>query len=495
MYKTIQIEASEDSLFTYLQHKNIDLPAACGGSGNCGKCKVRILSAPAPLPVSSFEKSTFSKKELEEGWRLACRQKALAGMRVQIPLSEEIQAEVNFHRDFFQGSIDPLPDFSGVLSQPVIALDLGSTTLAAALADPLTNKILKTASGVNHQRRWGADVISRIEAANKGASLALRRSICNDIRNLAKKMDCETENTSFIVSGNTTMLHLLEGLSCKGLGVAPYTPTDISLHTVDNITYLPGISGYVGADIVSGIAACGMDQGSELCLLLDLGTNGEMALGNKDGILVASTAAGPAFEGGNIRCGCAGIPGAIDSVSIQDSVASIHTIDEKNPVGICGSGVLETVYELRKNELADESGLLVDSYFESGFPLSPDLFFTQKDIREVQLANAAIRAGIETLLASGGFSYKDISHLYLAGGFGKKLNIEKAAGIGLLPKELLPVTEAVGNSSLAGALLFALYPSERPRFEKIPLLSREVILAESQLFSRLYIDSMLFPQL
>ena len=509
--RKIRIAPSDKNLLSVLQSMSVNVPANCGGAGKCGKCRVQIWEtggAAACLPVSETEKAVFTEEELNDGWRLACMQKTTAGMLVGVKEEETMQVETGF-----VGTRPGKGNIKGVPKQPVIAVDIGTTTLAAALVDADSGEICRAASRINHQRRWGADVISRIDAANKGSGSALQASIQDDLLALTEQLtdslrrgektfDAVSEidqgicpvdmQVPVVISGNTTMEHLLLGYSCETLGVSPYTPVDISLQTRDNMTVLPGISTYVGADIVSGIIACGMDESEEISLLVDLGTNGEMALGNKDRILATSTAAGPAFEGGNISCGTAGVPGAIDTVQIVDGKAEVTTIGGETAKGICGSGVLETVYELLQAELMDETGLLEDDWFDDGYPLAKGVVFTQQDIREVQLAKAAVRAGIETLTEYYGIELSDIAHLYLAGGFGKKLNVEKAAGIGLLPEELVEKTVAVGNSSLAGAVLFAANPALSERFTRVAEQAEEVKLAETKEFTDHYMDAMYF---
>lgn len=497
--RKITIAQSEKNLLSVLQEMNVNVPANCGGAGKCGKCRVQIWEkggAAAFLPVSEAEKAVFTEVELNSGWRLACLQTSSAGMTVGVEEEENMQVETGF-MDMEAVVRAEAPDDGSLPENPVIAVDIGTTTLAAALVDADDGQIRKTATLVNRQRRWGADVISRIDASNKGSKEALQESIQQDLRQLADILlaDGNAENRAeipLVISGNTTMEHLLLGYSCETLGVSPYTPVDISLQKCGNMTVLPGISTYVGADIVSGIIACGMDESEEISLLVDLGTNGEMALGNKDRILATSTAAGPAFEGGNISCGTAGVPGAIDTVQISDGEAAVTTIGGEPAKGICGSGVLETVYELLRSELMDETGLLEDEYFDDGYPLAEGVVFTQQDIREVQLAKAAVRAGIETLAEYYGIELTDIAHLYLAGGFGKKLNVEKAAGIGLLPEELVKKTVAVGNSSLAGAVMFAADPDLAERFVRVAEQSEEVKLAETKEFTEHYMDAMYF---
>lgn len=496
MKQKVTVTRSGGSVLSFLQQAGVFIPADCGGKGICGNCKVHMISDPSGLPVSEAERTVFSEAQLQGGWRLACMQRAQEGMVLEAETEEEkIAAEAGFSGDSGAPVNEALPKENGTSgTAPVVAVDLGTTTLAAALVDPASGTVLKTASCINHQRRWGANVISRIEAANGGAGPLLMRAVRKDIRTLAENLGVSFGETTCIISGNTTMQHLLQGLSCETLGVAPYTPVDLSLRQEGNLLLLPGISTFVGADIVSGILACGMDTASDICLLVDLGTNGEMAIGNKDGILAASTAAGPAFEGGNIRCGMAAVPGAVDTVSIENGTVQYTAIGNKKAAGLCGTGVLEITCELLRNGIIDETGLLEDPWFENGFPIGEEVVFTQKDIREVQLAKAAVRAGIETLLLRSGFSYNDISHFYIAGGFGKKINAQKAAAIGLFPAELLPKAEPVGNSSLAGAVRYACDPSLAERFRHIAHFAKEISLADDSFFSETYIEQMEFPE-
>lgn len=464
-----------------LQKEQIFLPADCGGRGTCGKCKVQFLGG-APDPLEE-EKKKLSEEQLAEGVRLACRCCPDGPFEVAFEQAEEEIAVETIQTDGRTG---------GSSGHHAVAIDIGTTTIAAALLDTERQQILDSRTCVNHQRAYGADVISRIQASNDGKGEELQQLVQKDLQQLITEMGEEPETVPAVIAGNTTMEHLLQGLSCETLGVAPFTPVDISLHQKDNYLILPGISTYVGADIVAGIVASGMDQSEEVCMLIDLGTNGEMAIGNKDRILVASTAAGPAFEGGNIFCGVAGIPGAISRVTVTDGAVQYETIGDKEPVGLCGTGVLEIMYELLKEEIVDETGLMDDDYVDDGFPLAEGIVFTDRDIREVQLAKSAIRAGAETLMKEYGVTYEEIHRLYLAGGFGQKIDLKKAAGIGILPEELIDKTEAAGNSSLAGAVLAACDPAVRQRFEQAVLLSEEVSLSESRVFNDLYVEYMFF---
>lgn len=474
-----------------MRREGIFLPADCGGRGTCGKCRVRFLEG-APDPTEE-ERKKLTQEQLQDGVRLACRACPEGRFTVEYELSEEeIQAESIVTEKDTDSAAGGTLSGKGSGAEKEVAIDIGTTTIAAALLDAESGRVLDTVTCVNHQRAFGADVISRIQASNDGKKEELRQLVRKDIGSLITQLGEDPEKVPVVIAGNTTMQHLLQGLSCETLGVAPFTPVDISMHRDRNHLLLPGISTYVGADIVAGIVAVGMDVSEDICLLIDLGTNGEMAIGNKDRILVASTAAGPAFEGGNISCGVAGIPGAISRVTITDGKAQCETIGDKEPIGLCGTGVLETMYELVKEEIVDETGLMDDDYVDDGFPLSGDIVFTDKDIREVQLAKSAIRAGAETLIKEFGTDYSGISKLYLAGGFGQKIDLEKAAGIGILPEELIGKTEAAGNTSLQGAVMAARDDAVLGRYLHAVAVSGEVSLSESTLFNELYVQYMFF---
>ncbi|MCR5487554.1 MAG: ASKHA domain-containing protein [Lachnospiraceae bacterium] len=492
------------TLLQLLQEKGIPLSADCGGRGSCGKCRVQFLTE-APK-TDEIEERLLTEQERAEGIRLACRCRKEGGFRIRFFCEEGRNPGVlevdgacrNSEEDRTPGILEldgacrSKEEGAGrdLPRGDVLAVDLGTTTIAAVLF----REGRKGSQGtrMNSQRSFGADVISRIQAASEGHEKQLQELVQRDLRILAKELGARLELSEVIISGNTTMQHLLEGLSTEGMGKAPYRPVSLSFRKKGNITFLPGISAFVGADILSGIVASGMDQSEETCLLLDLGTNGEMAVGNKERILVASTAAGPAFEGGNISCGMAAVGGAISRVRIRSNKAELEVIGGGEPRGVCGSGVLETVYELLRSGLLDQTGLLAEPYFDRGFPLAEGLYFTNKDVREVQLAKAAVRAGLETLLREYGTELEGVERLYLAGSFGQGLDLEKAAGIGILPEELLSRAIAVGNSSLSGACLYAADRTLRMqgRFLRAAGLCREVELAESAVFQRLFLECM-----
>lgn len=481
--------------------------AACGGRGSCGKCRVQILEG--RVSITAEDRKTFSEAELEQGWRLACRAYLKEDVKIRFSLNDESRFEV------LGGTADAEHSWEQESSYSV-AVDIGTTTIAMELIGDKSGRVRETAAFINSQRVYGADVITRIKASVDGKKEELRNHICQDlqkgIRELAKKAKIGLDTVRrIIISGNTTMGHLLMGYPCDTLGVYPFTPVNIGfikgsareilrMEEINaEVELLPGISTYVGGDIVSGLYSCNADREKEICMLIDLGTNGEMAIGNQDKILVTSTAAGPAFEGGNITWGAGSIAGAVCSVELCGAEAKYRTIQDQPPIGICGTGVVETIAELVKEELVDEMGLLDEDYFEEGFPLAETadgrkIVFTQQDVREIQLAKAAIRAGVETLVLRYGIKKEQVKKVYVAGGFGYKLDREKAIAIGMLPEEFRDKIETIGNSSLAGAGKYVRDTCGEERIRQILEKSQEIGLSSDKDFNTFYMDSMLFGE-
>lgn len=506
---TVRVKCSHnESLLDAMIRQNILVSAACGGRGTCGKCRIQLLKG--KLAITQADRAIFSEAELKEGLRLSCK---------AYPSSDCIVKLIHGEEKDFEVISDYLPDLTRSQNGEndyAIAVDIGTTTIAASLIRLSDGNVLGTYTAVNRQRVYGADVISRIQAANDGKMEELRKSIQNDllagIRTVTAVAGIPKDRVRKIaIAGNTTMGHLLLGYSCRTLGVYPFTPVNIETVTLKfeeifetdemqvPVTLLPGISAFVGADIASGLLACGFDKAEAPCMLIDLGTNGEMAVGNKDRVIVSSTAAGPAFEGGNISCGTGSIAGAICNIDIEEGKLHYRTIGDKAPVGICGTGVIELVSELVKSGLADSTGLLCEEYFDQGYRITPDesgssITFTQKDIREIQLAKAAIRAGIEILIRRYGIRYEDLDTLYLAGGFGYQINIKKAAAIGLIPQELAGRVKTAGNSSLGGALQYLVEESADERLKHIIHVAREINLSNDKDFNDLYVKYMYFDK-
>ncbi|MCC8169499.1 MAG: ASKHA domain-containing protein [Oscillospiraceae bacterium] len=385
----------------------------------------------------------------------------------------------------------------------VICIDIGTTTLAFELIR--NGKAVASHSEINTQRRFGLDVLSRIEASNRGRSMELQQIIryhlINGISKLMKEAKSEKPER-VVIAANTTMVYLLMGYPCGELGVYPFNASHTeTVNTVfdkvvpnSKITaetvILGGLSAFVGGDITSGMYMCDFDLSNKINLFIDLGTNGEMAIGNRDRIIVTSAAAGPAFEGGRISCGIGSVDGAVCGADIRSGM--LKTINDKPSAGICGTGIIELVFELLDNHLIDETGLLIPEYFSGGYPLTEKIRFTQGDIREVQMAKSAVRAGIETLMLRYGANVGDIDTLYLAGGFGYGLKIEKACGIGLIPPELAGRVKILGNSALGGAVKYATDNSGGERIEKMKSIASEIHLGNDEKFNELYMENMNF---
>lgn len=499
------------SLLELLLEKGHSLNAVCGGTGRCGKCKIRVTEG--DVPIADADRRFFTTEELERGWRLACTLYPETNIRIALPESEGDFAIVG---SYISGApLKALPKVPEDGAEEYhIAIDIGTTTLALQLWNGAENKLCHTVTSVNSQRKYGADVISRMQASQGGRKEELQACIQRDLQQgiqaLCRESGIDMSRIKGIAIGcNTTMGHLLLGYDCSGLGVYPYTPVNIApvtgsmeeilgMQGAARVEILPGISTYVGGDIVAGLYACGFSKEEKICLLVDLGTNGEMALGNRHRILTASTAAGPAFEGGNISWGMGSVAGAICSVRLEQRKARIQTIQEKPPVGICGTGVVEVTAELLREGLVDDTGLLEEEYFQEGFPLGTtedarQITFTQKDIRELQLAKAAIRAGIETLMLRYGITPEQVGRVYIAGGFGYHLDAEKAIAIGMLPEAFANRTRAVGNSSLAGAAAYLRDEKGAAAIRDLLKVSEEISLSLDEDFNDLYMEAMMFP--
>ena len=359
------------------------------------------------------------------------------------------------------------------------AIDIGTTTIAAV--GYKNGRVINSESVINAQRRWGADVISRILAATGGAAEELRSVVRDQVSGLIDAVGGTGKRT--VIAGNTAMISLYMGWDCTGLGRYPFKAYKTDT-VIDGKLIIPGaVSGYIGGDITSGLYMCGFDKNEAVNMYIDIGTNSEMAIGNRNGILCTSAAAGPAFEGGRVSCGTGAIPGAVCSVALKDN--GIRTIGGKKPSGICGTGLIELIYELLHAGYIDKTGLFCDRY-SGGFALTDDIVLYQKDIRELQTAKGAIRAGVELLIKE--YGSEDIENIYIAGGFGKWLDINKACGIGLLPDRYRDKYRPVGNGSLGGAV--KVLGSGIDGIEHIRSSARDFPLAEKSDFSELFLKYM-----
>lgn len=418
-----------------------------------------------------------------------------------------------------------------------IAVDVGTTTVVAYLVSLTGGEVIDTVSGLNTQKAFGGDVISRIEYVMREADgmaaiqVRIRSQIEDMSRELLQKNRLEGVDISVMaVAGNTTMMHLFTGLNPEAIASAPFIPVSLSEEIVPAaelgfktlrcpVLLLPSLSGYVGADISAGIVASGILEREKLNLLVDFGTNGEIVLGNREQLFTCSTAAGPAFEGAHISRGMGGVTGAINSVYLEEGELFCTTIGGKKPRGICGSGIFDIAALLISTGAADYTGRiltpeeaelpaaaeLLEFYAEeNGEPAirlagpaeaedEEEILFTQRDLREVQLAKAAIAAGIESLLHAAEISYAEVEKIYIAGGFGNYIDTLSAVSLGLFPRERLESIESIGNSAGKGAVLSLLSKRVSQELAQIPAKSRYVELSSDVHFQSAYIEQMYFP--
>ncbi len=448
------------------------IPHPCGGRGSCGKCSVAL----------SGDVSTPNEAEVRCGTRLSCQAVLLGNADVTLLKSQMTQIA--------QGSGASL-----ILGKPQqgrygAAIDIGTTTLALAVYDLQSGARLGAAAMENPQRTVAVDVIGRMDAAMKGQDDLLQSQVTSAIQTMLQAVHVPVDTA--VITGNTTMLYLLTGRDPACMSRAPFAAN----HLFGEEIMLQGISAYlpvclhafVGADTTCALLASGMVDQDETTLLVDVGTNGEMALWHGGMLYVASTAAGPAFEGAGIRYGCAGVDGAIDRCTVQDGRLICRTIGGKQAVGICGSGLVDVLAALMETQQMDETGALD----EDEAPLRDGIAITQADIRAVQLAKAAIHAGMLRLMQGANVAPGDIRTVYLAGGFGQHLNIRNAAKIGLFPAELADRVQVIGNAALDGAALLLGDTDKRGSLRRMSQVARHVRLDGDAAFAQLYVDAMLF---
>ncbi len=448
-----------ETLHDILVRGGYKIDAPCGGKGTCNKCVVEVNGL----------------------LMQACQTAARDGMYVCLGNDSETEVLIDGI------TVNTRADGKGY----GIAVDMGTTTVAAQLYNLSTGEKLGTYGAVNNQKGYGADVISRSEKYAQVHPLAI-----NQLNEIIRHFGVDISKIS--IAGNTIMQHFTLGLNPQPITVAPFTPVTTALEVREgkdlavnakDVRVLPCVSGYVGADIIMGILATEIHLSEKPCILLDIGTNGEIVVGSKDGIYCCSTAAGPAFEGANISCGMSGVEGAISKVTYKDGNIGYDTIGHVPPKGICGSGLLDAVAEFLKSGIIEETG-----YMEDDVVFYEDVSITPKDIREVQLAKAAIAAGINVLLKKTGISLDDIDTLYLAGGFGNYLDKNSAATIGLIPTELLDRVVPVGNSSLAGCGMALINSNCEKEAVRIAQEARYIELSCDEDFQNEYVEQMMFPE-
>ncbi|NPV92778.1 MAG: DUF4445 domain-containing protein [Firmicutes bacterium] len=526
----------------------IESPCSC--IGICGKCMVEL--APESLANVYFEPEyRLPAEAADRGRVLSCQTRIIGDITVEL-----VDSQPDKGLRVLSHGIELKPSPGGFIKKVFIersrltevyagrkllgiekgntagksfgiVVDIGTTTLVASLVDLNSGREAGNVSALNPQAVHAQDVLSRIKFASVDEGLdtlysGLVRELNRMIAQLAADSGVSTDNIYEVVySGNTCMLHLAARVNPFTLGKYPYTPQIFGgtyLRAVEHglkvsemaMIYLPPIiSSFVGADITSGILASGLYELNGVTLLVDIGTNGEMVLAVDGRLAATSTAAGPAFEGMNISCGMRASRGAIEQFKLEkDGVLKLKTIGETAPVGICGSGLIDVVGELVKHGLINKNGKLVEPdaklipaglkgrLVESDgrlrFKLAENVYLTQKDIRQVQLAKGAIRVGIEFLLGSSGLKADDVDRVLIAGAFGYHLRPASLINIGLLPKEFKGRIEFIGNTSLTGGKGFLLDRGAREQIqgeiENVSVLD----LASHPRFDRLFVNCLGF---
>lgn len=519
------------SILQYCRENGIDLcPAPCGGKGTCGKCKVHVTK-PYDKVVLACKTEAVNGMEIAPVRDESENMVVLQGDKV----SDDTVDEKDRHDDLDRRIVSPKGGIRDRSSDVICAAcDIGTTTVVCSIIDPVTKDVLASRAGANPQRSFGADVVSRIEAACadddnlKTMNNAIVNLISGWITDMIQKLGVEKIKL-LTVAANTTMCHLFAGISPEKIGKAPFMPDElfgkeykgagIGILNCEKVYIIPAVSGYVGGDITAGMAEC--IDADEMTLYLDIGTNGEMALGRGGKYLCAATAAGPAFEGAQIEMGMPGQKGAIDKVWLEGRKICYSVIGNVRPLGICGSGIIDAVAVFLDTGIIDENGTIKDmadiplwyrpyvevfddedddediypaETAEKVVHISPEVILNQDDIRKIQLAKSAIAAGIDVLIKEYGITYKEIDRVCLAGGFGNYLDQKSAARIGLIPEKLLKKTISVGNAAQKGAIATAYIYEDHGSKTETKILNKDIINKTNAIISTMaYIELSTYP--
>ena len=572
---------SDQSLLESARQLNVDIVSVCGGVGSCGQCKIQVIAGKV-TQLTLEEQAELSARELEQGYRLACQVYPLSDVKIHVPpesltapqrtqveglevdvvpepsvraleieftaptLASPIPDDVNLLTALGlpAGSIDfrlqqtlsqQLRDLNWKISVALrgneviaiaapgtkwvgLAVDIGTTKIAAYLVDIFTGKTLAAKGLMNPQISYGEDVISRIVASSRSPEGAARLQslLVEALNQLAGELCAETglnvENiVEVVVVGNTAIHHLFLRFPVKQLGLAPYVPAihsavdiksrEIGLHLAQGayLHLLPNVAGYVGADHVAMLLATRTADADVTTLAIDIGTNTEICLNHKGKLTSVSCASGPAFEGAHIKFGMRAAPGAIEHMRLENDRLEIQTIGGEAPIGVCGSGLLDVVAQLRLNGILDRSGRMgvhprVRKESMAEFILAErtgqdPITISQKDVRELQLAKAAIRSGIQALVAAVGLSETDIEQVIIAGAFGTFIDIGSAVEIGMLPPLPLERFTQVGNAAGTGARLALISTTQRLRAAEIATHDEYIELASVPGFQRKFAEA------
>ncbi len=466
LYESVRDGALRDFLF----EEGVEFP--CGGTSLCGGCRIRVVSG--DVAATAEMRDAISASEVADGWRLACRAEARGVVELEVA-----QWSQHILSDEAAVPFEPRAGFGAVV-------DVGTTTMVAQCIDLESGQVAKVVTALNDQARHGADIMTRIEHDLRHPD-QLGDMIRAQVRSMLAPMGALEE---ILLVGNTCMHHLFCNLSVEPLAAVPFRSPHLGAQSLpaavlgSPAVFLPCPGGFVGSDLSAGLVATGLLDSADLGALLDLGTNGEIAVGNREGIVCASTAAGPAFEGGRIRRGIRATHGAIDRVECRDGRLHCHVIGGGEARGLCGSGLVDAVAAAFDLAWIQPGGRLENGRVD--IELSADVRLTQRDIRELQLAKGAVAAGLHLLLNDRPLR---ADRIFLAGAFGNYIRAESARRIGLLPAwATAPI--AAGNTALRGARMLLLAPSRRAALLERLASVQHVELAGDPRFQDLFVELM-----
>jgi uncharacterized 2Fe-2S/4Fe-4S cluster protein (DUF4445 family) len=481
----------KEILFPY----GVEFP--CGGIGECSSCRIRLLTG--RLPITEEQRVHFTDSELEDGWRLACTCSVDDDLVIELGRLETPVLADNTPFPF-----KPQDGFG-------IAVDLGTTTLAAQLVDLRTGNVIAVQTDLNPQAQFGADIMHRISFAISDKNEEILTSVIRTaIGSLIDRLLAETRGTvpgirNIIIAGNTAMQHFFCGIEPHPLSGYPFQPEASSFELFSfpasilrwNISgnpavrFLPSLGGFVGSDILAGILATNIHTSEAIQCLIDLGTNGEIVIGNRDKLLCASTAAGPAFEGARISQGMRATTGAIHRVRRIDGSFICEVVGTGEPRGICGSGLVDAVALGLDMGVLNSTGRFSENH--NPWLIHHPVFITQQDIRELQLAKAAIATGIKILTETLGLTIDDITRVYLAGAFGNYITIEQGRRIGLFPFTHNRIKPA-GNTSLLGSKILLFDENISETCKRVQKITEHIHLNNNPAFMDMFVNEMNFPE-
>jgi uncharacterized 2Fe-2S/4Fe-4S cluster protein (DUF4445 family) len=473
--------SNQARLFDVLVDNKIAFDGYCGGNHRCGKCLVNLIH------------------HNQQETRLACETYCTDGMEI-LTLGKRHQLKVE---DSYQG-IRHAPSGTGCEGNFGIVFDVGTTTIVGGCFDLGSKEKIRLIAEQNDQYLYGLDVISRISYSlyNEKGLERLNRAIISQLNEMTRKLTdgLKLNITRMVIVGNPTMISIINNIPLDSLAGYPFESkvnnlirlraSEIGLEGDADIVFPYGVSGFIGSDILSGIVACKFYETSRYQLLIDLGTNGEIALGNMEEIHACSTAAGPAFEGAKIGCGVPSIPGAICRFTFDDKHPVYETIDNVLPVGFCGSGIIDLMAALSENNIIDASGRFVNTDDFRTRLADAEFIFSQQDVRELQLAKSAIMTGMEILLKKAHITIDELGTIFISGGLGSNINVQSAIKIGLLPDGVKNKVQLIGNSSFYGASLFLLYEQYEKIFDQTKSMVRSYDLNEEEPFTDSFIRNL-----